>query len=130
ATVVLAGLALVLTVSGLFGVLSYLVARRPNEIGLRIALGATTRDVTRLVLSQSLRAVAIGIVGGAVLAGGLAKGLMAVSAASAIAEVVDVYDPIAYASSLLVIVAACALAASLPALRAARIDPVTTLKQE
>ena len=54
-TVVLGGLALVLTLSGLFSVLSYLVEQRRKEIGVRMALGATTRNVAGLVLSQSLR---------------------------------------------------------------------------
>ena len=128
--VAVGALALVLTVSGLFGVLSYLVARRTPEIGVRIALGATTQQVARLVLSQSMRAVAIGLVAGAALAGGVAKALMSTGASAGISELIDVYDPLAYVVSLLVVVAACALAAWLPALRAARIDPGTVLKQE
>jgi len=132
ATVVLGALALVLTVSGLFGVLSYLVAQRRSEIGVRMALGATARNVTSLVLSQSLRAVAIGLVAGAVLAGGLAKALMALAdpAYGSFTTLLRPYDPASYGAGLLIIVVACGAAASLPALRAARIDPVTTLKQE
>ena len=60
--VVLGGLALVLTVSGLFSVLSYLVEQRAKDIGVHVALGATTRDAARLVLSQLLRPVSIGLV--------------------------------------------------------------------
>ena len=60
-TVVLGGLALVLTMSGLFSVLSYLVEQQAKEIGVRMALGAATRNVVRLVLSQSLRPVGIGL---------------------------------------------------------------------
>ena len=136
-TVVLGGLALLLTLSGIFSVLSYLVEQRRQEIGVRIALGATTGDVTRLVLWQSLRVVAVGLVAGAGLAWGLATLLMSTSAAAPgvgmgarIGAVVDVFDPLAYAGSLLCIVTACALAASVPALRAARIDPIATLRQE
>jgi hypothetical protein len=132
ATVVLGALALVLTVSGLFGVLSYLVAQRRSEIGVRMALGATARSVTSLVLSQSLGAVAIGLLAGAMLAGGMAKALMALAdpAYGSFTALLRPYDPVAYGAGLLVIVVACVAAASLPALRAARIDPVTTLKQE
>jgi len=129
-TVVLGGLALMLTVSGVFSVLSYLVEQRTKEIGVRIALGATTGNVTRLVLSQLLRLVGIGLIVGGGLAWGLATVLMSTPAASRIGNIVDVFDPLAYAASLLCIVTACVLAASIPALRAARIDPIATLRQE
>src|SRR6185312_13569372 len=76
-TVVLGGLALALTLSGLFSVLSYLVEQRTREIGVRMALGATTRNVTRLVLSQSIRPVGAGLVIGGGCAAGLAALLLA-----------------------------------------------------
>ena len=80
-TVVLGGLALALTLSGLFSVLSYLVEQRTKEIGVRMALGATTRDVTRLVLSQSIRPVGVGLFIGGGSAAGLAALLLATPAA-------------------------------------------------
>ena len=129
-TVVLGGLALVLTVSGLFSVLSYVVEQQAKEIGVRMALGATTRNVVGLVLSQSLRPVGIGLVAGGGLAAALAIVLMATPAASEIGDIVHVFDPVAYAASLLVIVTSCVLAASVPALRAARIDPIATLRKD
>jgi hypothetical protein len=129
-TVVLGALALLLTLSGIFGVLSYLVEQRTKEIGVRIALGATTGSVARLVLWQSLRLVAVGLVAGCGLAWVLATLLMTTPAAARIGHIVDVFDPLAYAASLLCIVPACALAALVPALRAARIDPIATLRQE
>ncbi|MBA2258028.1 MAG: ABC transporter permease [Acidobacteria bacterium] len=129
-TVVLGGLALILTVSGVFGVLSYLVERRTKEIGVRIALGATSANVTALVLGQSLRVVGIGLIAGAALAWILATVLMTTSAAAQIGGIVNVFDLPAYAASLLCIVIACILAASLPAARAARIDPIATLRQD
>jgi len=129
-TVVLGGLALLLTLSGIFSVLSYLVEQRRKEIGVRIALGATTGDVTRLVLWQSLRLVGVGLIIGGGLSWGLATLFMSTPAAARIGGIVDVFDPLAYAASLLCIVTACALAASIPALRAARIDPIATLRQE
>jgi predicted permease len=128
-TVVIGGLALALTVSGLFSVLSYVIEQRAKEIGVRMALGATTGGVAALVLSQLARPVAVGLVTGAGLAAALATVLMATTA-TGIGTIVHVFDPLAYAGSLLAIVTACALASSIPALRAARIDPMRTLRQE
>jgi hypothetical protein len=129
-TVVLGGLALVLTVSGLFSVLSYVVEQQAKEIGVRMALGATTRNVAELVVSQSLRPVGIGLVAGGSLAVAIAIVLMATPAASEIGDIVRVFDPLAYIASVLVIAAACLLAVSVPALRAARIDPIATLRND
>ena len=129
-TVVLGALALLLTLSGIFGVLSYLVEQRTKEIGVRIALGATTGNVARLVLWQSLRLVGVGLVAGCGLAWVLATLLMTTPAAARIGNIVDVFDPLAYAASLLCIVPACALATLVPALRAARIDPIAILRQD
>jgi hypothetical protein len=128
--VVLGGLALVLTVSGLFSVLSYVVEQRAEEIGVRMALGATTRNIAGLVLSQSLGPIGIGLVAGGGIAAALAIVLVATPVASEIPDIVDVFDPVAYAASLLVIVTSCALAVSVPALRAARIDPIATLRRD
>ena len=128
-TVVLGGLALVLTVSGLFSVLSYVVEQQAKEIGVRMALGAATKHVAELVLSQSLRPVGIGLVGGGGLAAAVAIVLMSTPAASEIGSDINVFDPVAYAASLLVILTACVLAVSVPALRAARIDPIATLRK-
>jgi predicted permease len=129
-TMVLGCLALALTLSGLFSVLSYVVAQRAKEIGVRIALGATAGNVVGLVLSQSLRPIGIGLAAGGSLAAALTVALMATPAASAIGGIVDVFDPMAYAASLLVIVTSCVLAASIPALRAARVDPIATLRKD
>ena len=129
-TVVLGGLALALTLSGLFSVLSYLVEQRTQEIGVRMALGATTRHITRLVLSQSIRPVGVGLLIGAGSAAGLAALLLATPAAAPIGQIVHVFDPVAYAVSLLIIIAACLMAASIPATRAARLDPTRALRQE
>jgi ABC-type antimicrobial peptide transport system permease subunit len=127
---ILAGLALLLTVSGLFSVLSYVVEQRAKEIGVRVALGATTRNVVGFVLAQSIRPVAIGLLAGGGLAVALAIVLMATPAASEIGGTVAVFDPFAYVASVLVIVTACLLATSVPALRAARIDPIFTLRKD
>ena len=129
-TVVLGGLALALTVSGLFGVLSYLVEQRTREIGIRIALGATTQRVMRLVMSQSVGPVSVGLLIGGGSAAGLAAVLLATPGAGPIGELVHVLDPIAYAMSTFVIIAASLMAASIPAVRAARLDPTRTLRQD
>ena len=63
----LGGLALLLTLSGIYGVLSYLITQRTKEIGIRVALGATTGNVARLVLAQSMRLVAVGVALGTAL---------------------------------------------------------------
>jgi hypothetical protein len=128
-TVALGGLALALTVSGLFSVLSYLVEQRTKEIGVRIALGATTRGIAALVLSQSARPIGFGLLAGGGLAAGLAVVLVS-TLGSEIANTVRVFDPMAYAASLLVIVIGCVLGASVPALRAARVDPIAALRNE
>ena len=128
--VVLGGLALVLTLSGLFSVLSYIVEQRAKDIGVRMALGATTSNVAGLVLSQSFRPVGIGLVAGGGLAAALAIVLMATPMAAEIGNLVHLFDPVVYGASLLVIVSSSVVAASVPALRAARIDPIATLRKD
>jgi putative ABC transport system permease protein len=111
-------------------VLSYLGERRKREIGERMALGATTRDVTRLVLGQSIRPVGVGLRIGGGSAAGLAALLRGTLGAATIGRIVHVLDPVAYAVSLLIIIAACLVAAAVPATRAARLDPTRALRQE
>jgi predicted permease len=129
-SLILGGLALLLTVSGLFSVLSYLVEQRTKEIGVRMALGASSQKVTQLMLSQTTRPVMYGLLAGAGLAATLATVVLATPAGAMIGEVVYVTDPVAYAASLIVIIAACLLAAWIPASRASRVDPMQTLRQE
>jgi predicted permease len=129
-TLVLGALALLLTLSGLFSVLSYLVEQRTRELGVRIALGATGRSIAVLVLSQSARPVGIGLLLGGSLTAALGAALLATHAAAQIGSIVQLFDPVAYAASLLCIVPACACAALIPALRAGRIDPVAALRQD
>ena len=129
-SVVLGGLALVLTVSGVFSVLSYVVEQQAKEIGVRMALGAATKNIVRLILWQSVRPVGIGLAAGGGLAAAVAIVLMTTPIAAEIGDSIDVLDPGAYAASLLVIIASCVLAVSIPALRAARIDPIATLRKD
>ncbi|HJR58636.1 MAG TPA: ABC transporter permease [Vicinamibacterales bacterium] len=129
-SLMLGGLALLLTVSGLFSVLSYLVEQRTREIGVRMALGASAHAVTRLMLAQTTRPVMAGLIAGTGLAVALATAVLATPAGALISQIVHVTDPVAYLTSLGVIVAACLLAAWIPAARAAKIDPMRTLRQE
>lgn len=128
--VVLGALALLLTVSGLFSVLSYLLAQRTREIGVRVALGASPRTIVRLVFAQTAWPVLYGLAAGAGLAATLATILLATPFGAFISEIVHVTDPVAYLIGVLIIIAACAAAAALPAARAARLDPMRALRPE
>ncbi len=129
-TLVLGALALAMTLSGLFSVLSYLVEQRTREIGVRMALGATRGNAAALVLSQLAGPVGLGLIVGGSLTAALGGVLLATPAAEAIGETVRVFDPVAYGASLLCLVAASACAALVPALRAGRIDPVAAMRQD
>jgi predicted permease len=127
--VVLGGLALVFTVSGLFSVLSYVVEQRAKDIGVHMALGATGWEVAGLVLSELWRPVGIGLGAGIGLAAAVATVLMATTD-SEVGTLIHVADPVAYTTAVLVIVVSCVIAVSVPALRAVRIDPIATLRQD
>jgi predicted permease len=129
-TLMLGTLALVLTLSGVFSVLSYLVEQRTREIGVRMALGATRRSIAMLVLTQSARPVGIGMVLGGSFTAAVGAALLATPAAEYVGPIVRLFDPIAYGGSLLCIVAACTCASLIPALRAARIDPIGALRRD
>jgi predicted permease len=129
-TLALGSLALLLTLSGLFSVLSYLVEQRTREIGVRMALGASRRGVGKLVLLQCARPVGIGLSVGCVLTAGLGAALLAIPGAEQVASTVRLFDPVAYGASLLCVVAACAAAALVPALRAGRVNPLVALRQD
>ena len=117
-------LALVLAVLGLYAVMSYLVAQRVREIGVRIALGATTSDVTRLALGQAARLTAVGVAIGLALAVALGRGMEA-GLLGVVAN--DFLTPVATA----VLLALTTLASSyLPARRAAAVDPMVALRSE
>jgi predicted permease len=117
-------LALTLTLIGIYGVLSYLVAQRTKEIGIRMALGASVGAVVGTVLRQSLRYAVVGIAAGSVLALGVSK-LFA-----SVLVIVDTFDPAGYAWGIAVVLAACVAAAWAPSRRAARVNPVEMLREE
>jgi predicted permease len=129
-TLVLGALALFLTLSGLFSVLSYLVEQRRREIGVRMALGATAPRIGALVLSQTARPVGVGLLLGASFPAAVGAVLLATPAAEQIGQTVRLLDPLAYAAGLLCVVTACACAALVPVLRAGRVDPIVALRQD
>jgi predicted permease len=123
---ILGGIALLLTLSGIYAVLSYVVAQRTKEIGIRMAMGASTHAVTALVLTQCLRFAAIGIAVGSALALAAARLLSSFTADVSI----DAFDRIAYFGGITLVLAACLAAAFFPARRAAGVDPIATLRYD
>jgi predicted permease len=129
-TLVLGALALLLTLSGLFSVLSYLVEQRIREIGVRMTLGATHLSIGALILKQSARPIGIGVILGGSLTAALGAALLATPAAEQISATVRLFDPVAYGTSLICIITACTCAALIPAWRAGRIDPVAAIRRD
>jgi predicted permease len=117
-------LALLLAAIGLYGVMSYNVARRTNEIGIRLALGAQSGNVLRMIMSESLVLLAIGT------ALGLPLAVMATRIIREQLFAMDAIDPISFAVALLVVSLMTVIAGWLPARRAAGVDPVTALRSE
>ncbi|MDX2150396.1 MAG: ABC transporter permease [Bryobacteraceae bacterium] len=116
--------ALLLAAVGLYGVTAYSVAQRTSEIGVRMALGADSRGVVRLVLKGAFRMVAIGLALGLPLAVGAGQLL------SGQLYGVDIWDPPALTAAVVALGIAAFLAAVIPALRAAAIDPMKALRTE
>jgi len=113
-----------LAASGIYGVIAYFVSQRTQEIGVRIALGATTGDVVRLVLGQALRPVAIGaaigVVGALAASRAIASQLFGVSRS----------DPLTIAAVVATLLGVALLASAVPARRAAAVDPTRALQAE
>jgi putative ABC transport system permease protein len=119
-----AGLAIVLSVVGIYGVLSYSVSRRQHEMGVRLALGAQAKDVIKVVLWQGMSLTGLGIVIGLVLAVASSRFLT-----SLLYEVTP-SDPLVFVWIVVGLAAVSLLASYLPARRAARVDPIRSLNQE
>jgi predicted permease len=118
------GLALLMAAIGLYGVMSYSMARRTNEIGIRMALGASAAGVMRMVLGETLWMVAtgtaIGLPCGVAIARLISSKLYGVTAA----------DPVSMAAAIFIVLASALLAGYVPAHRASRIDPMVSLRHE
>jgi predicted permease len=121
---IFAGIALVLSAAGLYGVISYLVAQRTREIGVRIALGAQTRDVIGLVMRQGARLTAVGI------ALGLLGALAFTRVLGSLLYGISARDPLTYTGIAALLAAVALLATWLPARRAARVDPMLAIRNE
>ncbi len=117
-------LTLLLTGTGIYGVVAFAVSQRTKEIGIRMALGATHTAVSSLILKQSMRLAFLGTLVGAALALGMSKAL------ASIIVMVNTFDGLTYIGGALLVLAACAAAGYLPARRATRIDPISTLRYD
>jgi putative ABC transport system permease protein len=115
---------LLLAAIGVYGVLSYSVSQRAQEIGVRLALGAGHREILRLIVGQGIVLAAIGIVTGCVLAAA------AMPAARSLLYKVSPFDPITFSAVAVFLGGVASLASFLPARRATRVDPVIALRGE
>ncbi|HEY7393915.1 MAG TPA: ABC transporter permease [Gemmatimonadaceae bacterium] len=119
-----AGLALALAVLGVYGVVSYAVARRTREVGIRLAVGAQPTALVRLLMREGVSLVIIGT------AVGLALGFASAQVLRTLLFGVGAGDPLTFLGAPLVLMAAGAIAAFLPARRASRVDPASVLRAE
>ncbi len=117
-------LSLVLAALGLYAVISYMVVQRRQEIGIRMALGARTEQIVRSVLSQGLALIAAGVIVGAVAALWLGRFL------AGLVFGVGTTDPATFLSVALLLATTALLASTIPALRAARVNPAIVLRSE
>jgi ABC-type antimicrobial peptide transport system permease subunit len=118
---VFAGLALLLAAVGIYGVMSYGVAQRTREIGIRMALGAQRSDVLKLTVGQGLRLVSVGVLIG------LAAAFVLTRVMASLLFGVSPTDSTTFITISLVLISVAALASYIPALRATKVDPIVAL---
>jgi putative ABC transport system permease protein len=121
---VVSGLALLLGAIGLYGVLSYVVAERTREIGVRMALGATSGAVSRMVVSQGARVVLIGVVIG------VAGAVAGTRSLGALLYGVNPVDPVVFAAMAFMMVGVGMVASYVPARRASSVSPMESLRSD
>jgi putative ABC transport system permease protein len=117
-------LALVLATTGIYGVTAYSVAQRTREIGIRLAIGAQTGDVLKLVMGQGMRLTVIGV------AVGLAGAWASTRLMSSLLFGVTATDPVTFAIVSLLLTAVALVACYIPARRAMKVDPIIALRYE
>ncbi|HEY0082442.1 MAG TPA: FtsX-like permease family protein, partial [Pyrinomonadaceae bacterium] len=116
--------ALILAAVGIYGVIAYTVNQRTREIGIRLALGAQKRDILKLVIGQGVILCMIGV------AIGVAASLALMRFLSSLLYGVSDTDPLTFAGVVLLLIGVALLACSIPARRAARVDPMIALRQD
>ncbi|HEY4948860.1 MAG TPA: ABC transporter permease [Candidatus Acidoferrales bacterium] len=121
---IFAGLAMLLACIGIYGLLAYLTSQRVPEIGLRMALGASARNVLAMVLRQSAQILFVGVAAGAIGA------VIAVRILESSVAGVRSIEPLTFAAMVALLVAAAFVASFIPARRASRVDPMTAMRQE
>ncbi len=117
-------LAALIATIGLYGVMSYMVARRRNEIGIRMALGADRREVVGMVMREAGRLLGAGVLVG------LVASIVAARAASTLLFGLSPGDPLTLLTAAAVLGAVAMVASYLPALRASRLEPTEALREE
>ncbi len=123
-------LALLLAAIGLFGVMAYTVSQRTHEIGIRIALGAQTTDVLRMIMQQGMALVLLGVVVGLAGAYVLTKYLESLMNLSQMLYGVKVFDALTYGVIVVLLTVVALVACFIPARRAAKVDPMIALRYE